>query len=86
VEPGLRRFLAVSAGQLVSTSGSALTAWAIPVWVYLQTGSLSWFGLTGMLAFLPVLVATPLGNYNPDWAIVFDGAQRWPDGELVFVS
>ena len=65
-EPGLRRFLTVSAGQLVSTSGSALTAWAIPVWVYAETGSLTWFGLTGMLAFLPVLVATPLAGAVAD--------------------
>ena len=64
--PTMRRFAAVSAGQLVSTVGSALTAWAIPVWVLRETGSVMLFSLTGVLAFIPLLVALPLAGAVAD--------------------
>jgi amino acid adenylation domain-containing protein len=64
--PTLRRFVTVASGQLVSTAGSALTAWAIPIWVLQRTGSLVWFGLTGMLAFIPMLLAMPLAGAVAD--------------------
>jgi surfactin synthase thioesterase subunit/MFS family permease len=57
VPPTMRRFAAVSVGQLVSTVGSALTAWAIPIWVLQNTGSVMLFSLTGVLAFIPLLLA-----------------------------
>ena len=38
--PTVRRFLAVAVGQLVSMTGSALTEFALPIWIYLQTGSI----------------------------------------------
>src|SRR5438552_15800829 len=37
--PSFGRFLAVALGQLVSITGSALTEFAIPIWIYLKTGS-----------------------------------------------
>jgi amino acid adenylation domain-containing protein len=52
--PSLGRFLAVAAGQLVSITGSALTEYAVPLWIYLRTGSLTsyataWiFGMVGL--------------------------------------
>jgi amino acid adenylation domain-containing protein len=60
--PSVRRFLAVAAGQLVSLTGSALTAWAIPVWVYLHTGSLVRFGLLAVVAILPGVLAAPVAG------------------------
>jgi amino acid adenylation domain-containing protein len=65
-EPTLRRFVTVATGQLVSTAGSALTAWAIPIWILQRTGSLIWFGLTGMMAFVPMLLAMPLAGAVAD--------------------
>jgi len=64
--PSMRRFAAVSAGQLVSLAGSALTGWAIPVWIYTTTGSLATFGLTGVAAIVPILLGTPLAGAVAD--------------------
>jgi surfactin synthase thioesterase subunit len=66
VSPGVRRFLALAAGQLVSMTGSALTQWAVPVWVYLTTRSLLWFGLSGVVAYLPALLALPVAGTVAD--------------------
>ncbi|GAB1510324.1 non-ribosomal peptide synthetase/MFS transporter [Actinophytocola sp. KF-1] len=66
VQPGVRRFLAVAAGQLISLTGSALTQWAVPVWVYLTTGSLLWFGLAGLIAYLPALLTLPVAGAVAD--------------------
>jgi len=65
-EASPRRFAAVSAGQLISLAGSTLTGWAIPVWIYLTTGSLATFGLTGVATIVPILVATPLAGAVAD--------------------
>ena len=62
----LRRFAAVAAGQLVSSTGSALTAFAIPIWVLQHTGSLLFYGLMAALAFLPLVVATPIAGAVAD--------------------
>ena len=66
VQPSMRRFAVVSAGQLVSAAGSALTSWAIPVWIYLTTGSLLLFGLSGVVAVIPILLATPVAGAVAD--------------------
>ncbi|MEV0841761.1 amino acid adenylation domain-containing protein [Actinocatenispora sera] len=62
VKPDLRRFVAVAAGQLVSLLGSSLTSWAIPIFVYLATGSLSKLGLLGVLGLVPGLLVSPLAG------------------------
>jgi len=61
-EPSMRRFASVAAGQLVSMTGSALTAWAIPVWIYLQTGSLAKFSLFAVSGLVPSLLIGPLAG------------------------
>src|SRR5574341_52920 len=58
----MRRFLTIAFGQLVSLTGSALTQWAVPVWIHLQTGSLARYGLLPVLALLPGLLAAPLAG------------------------
>ncbi|GAA3194176.1 amino acid adenylation domain-containing protein [Actinocorallia longicatena] len=60
VRPGMGRFLAVAAGQMVSMVGTALTEYAIPLWTYLQTGSLARFTVFALVATLPGLVAAPV--------------------------
>ncbi|MEV4840310.1 amino acid adenylation domain-containing protein [Nonomuraea sp. NPDC049486] len=59
-EPGMRRFLAVSAFQLLSMVGTAVTDFAIPIWVYTTTGSLLNFALLVALAIMPGVLAAPL--------------------------
>jgi MFS family permease len=54
------RFLTVAAGQMISMVGTALTEYAIPLWTYLQTGSLARFTVFALVALLPGLIAAPL--------------------------
>ncbi|MFI7029854.1 amino acid adenylation domain-containing protein [Microbispora rosea] len=60
--PSMRRFLVVAAGQLVSMTGSALTEFAIPLWIYLTTGSLARFALFSVLGLLPGMLVAPLAG------------------------
>ncbi len=60
-QPSLRRFLAVAAGQLCSITGSALTEFAVPLWIYLRTGSLKWYALAWIVGMLGLLVAPVAG-------------------------
>jgi amino acid adenylation domain-containing protein len=59
-EPGMRRFMAVAAAQLVSMTGTAVADFAIPAWIYLTTGSLLDFALFTALSIMPGVVAAPL--------------------------
>ncbi|MDG6109855.1 non-ribosomal peptide synthetase [Dactylosporangium aurantiacum] len=61
-EPSLGRFLAVAAGQLVSIVGSALTEFAIPLWIYLQTGSLVRFAVFAVLGLVPGMLVAPVAG------------------------
>ncbi|MBO4207992.1 non-ribosomal peptide synthetase/MFS transporter [Micromonospora echinofusca] len=58
--PGLGRFLTVAVSQLVSFTGTALTDFALPLWVYLTTGSLAQFAVFMMLAIVPGVFVAPL--------------------------
>ncbi|MEV6814272.1 amino acid adenylation domain-containing protein [Micromonospora sp. NPDC051296] len=60
--PSLRRFGLVAAGQIVSGMGTALTTFAIPLWIYMQTGSLARFALFAVLALMPGLLISPLAG------------------------
>jgi amino acid adenylation domain-containing protein len=60
-QPSLRRFLAVATGQLCSITGSALTEFAVPLWIYLKTGSLRWYALAWIVGMLGLLVAPVAG-------------------------
>ncbi|QFY08857.1 amino acid adenylation domain-containing protein [Nonomuraea phyllanthi] len=70
-QPSMRRFLGVAAGQLVSIVGSALTGFALPIWIYLTTGSLAQFALLAVLNLVPGMVVAPLAG-----AIVDRGDRR----------
>jgi len=64
----MRRFGTVAAGQLISMAGSALTGWAIPVWIYLRTGSLAQFTLFAVSGLVPALLVGPLAGAVVDRA------------------
>ncbi|GAA3446648.1 non-ribosomal peptide synthetase [Planomonospora venezuelensis] len=59
-EPSMRRFMVVALAQLVTMTGTAITDFAIPVWIYLATGSLVDFALFTALSIMPGVVAAPL--------------------------
>ncbi|MFG2569528.1 amino acid adenylation domain-containing protein [Streptomyces sp. NPDC048567] len=60
--PDAARFLAVVLGQLGSIVGSALTEFALPIWILLETGSLARFALYSVVAMLPGILVGPLAG------------------------
>ncbi|RVX39027.1 amino acid adenylation domain-containing protein [Nonomuraea polychroma] len=62
VRPSMGRFTLVAAGQLVSILGSALTEFAVPLWIYTTTGSLVNFALFAVLGLLPGMLVAPLAG------------------------
>ncbi|WDZ83591.1 non-ribosomal peptide synthetase/MFS transporter [Micromonospora cathayae] len=61
-QPSMARFGLVAAGQIVSSTGTALTNFAIPLWIYLETGSLARFALFAVIGLLPGLLVAPLAG------------------------
>ncbi|GLW71043.1 hypothetical protein Kpho02_33420 [Kitasatospora phosalacinea] len=61
-QPSMRRFLLVAGGQLVSITGSALTEFALPIWILVQTGSMARYALYAVVAMLPGILVGPLAG------------------------
>ena len=59
---GMRAFLVIWAGQAFSLLGSSLTAFALGVWVYQRTGSVTRFALIAFFASLPGLLLSPVAG------------------------
>jgi MFS transporter, DHA3 family, macrolide efflux protein len=57
---GMRTFLVVWLGEVVSMIGSDLTAFALGLWVYQHTGSITQFSLIILCAEVPGIVGSPL--------------------------
>jgi MFS transporter, DHA3 family, macrolide efflux protein len=55
----VRTFLRLWSGQAVSLVGSALTSFALGVWVYQETGSVTRLGVVYLLVFLPGILVAP---------------------------
>jgi MFS family permease len=66
VQPSLRRFFPVAASQLVSATGSAMTDFAVPLWIYTTTGSVAKFALLAVVGLVPGLLAAPLAGAITD--------------------
>ncbi|WP_326820140.1 non-ribosomal peptide synthetase/MFS transporter [Streptosporangium sp. NBC_01756] len=62
VEPSNSRFLSVAIGQLVSSTGSALTGFAVPVWLFDRTGSVTDLGLLWALTLLCGVAMLPIAG------------------------
>lgn len=60
--PSLGRFLTVASGQIVSMTGTALTEFALPIWAYLDTGSLLRFALFSVVGLLPGILVAPVAG------------------------
>lgn len=63
---GLRAFQLIWLGQLVSLIGSAITDFAVGIWVYQQTGSVMRFALIALSTVLPRLLIAPLAGVIVD--------------------
>lgn len=69
---GFRSFLLIWFGQTISLTGSGLTGFALGVWVYLRTGSVTQFALISLFTSLPGIVFSPFAG-----ALVDRWDRRW---------
>lgn len=58
----MKVFLQVWFGQLVSAIGSRLTGFAIGVWIYQQTGSVTQYALIYLFTYLPETLMSPIAG------------------------
>ena len=64
----MRTFLTVWIGQTISVVGTGLTTFALGVWVYQKTGSVTQFALISVMAYAPLIVLSPIaGVYVDRW-------------------
>lgn len=67
---GFRTFTVIYCGQLVSLVGSAMSGFALGVYLYLLTGSVTTLGIAVVLFLLPLIVVSPLGGSLVDrWGV-----------------
>lgn len=59
---GLGRFALVASSQLVSVAGTAITDFALPLWFYLQEGSVGLYAVLAALAIVPGILAAPVAG------------------------
>lgn len=62
VRPSLRTFVTIWIGQVISLFGSGLTTFAIGVWVYQRTGSVTLFTLIAVAASIPAVLLSPIAG------------------------
>jgi len=75
----MKTFIVIWTGQFVSLIGSGLTQFALGVWVYLETGSVTPLALVALFATIPHLVVAPFAGVLVDrWdrrtAMIFSDA------------
>src|SRR5690606_14694064 len=62
VPPGIPRFLAVALSQLITVTGSAMTEFAVPLWIYTTTGSVAQFALMAVVGLVPGMLTAPVAG------------------------
>lgn len=75
LDKGIRTFLTVWAGQVVSMLGSGLTAFALIVWVYQKTGEVTDLALISLFLVLPAIFIAPFAGavvdrYDRRWVMI----------------
>src|SRR6476661_5342709 len=71
----MRVFMLIWLGQLISLIGSGLTGFALGVWVYQRTGSVTQFALISLSTTLPFIAISPLAGvlvdrWNRRWLMI----------------
>lgn len=66
IAPGMRTFVTVWAGQLVSLLGTGMTRFALLIWAYQQTGAATTVALLGFFSFIPFIIISPLAGIVVD--------------------
>ncbi|MEO1374974.1 MAG: MFS transporter [Cyanobacteria bacterium J06635_10] len=72
---GMSIFFVVWLGQLVSLSGSSITNFALDVWVYQQTGSVTQLSFLMLFTALPLVIISPFAgilvdHWNRRWVMI----------------
>lgn len=62
----MKKFMTIWAGELISSIGSGMTAFAVSIYVYQLTGSATWVSLAALLAYLPTILLNPVGGILAD--------------------
>lgn len=62
----MRKFIIIWLGELTSGIGSGMTAFALSIYVYQATGSVSLVSVISLAAFLPTILLSPLGGVLAD--------------------
>lgn len=63
---GLRAFMVLWVGQLVSLLGTGMTRFALTIWVWEQTGEVTSLALMGLFSFTPGIILSPLAGVLVD--------------------
>jgi MFS family permease len=74
---GMRTFVILWVGQMISLLGSNLNGFALGVWVYQRTTSVTQFTLIGVFAAVPSLIISPIAGTLVD---------RWDRRRVLLVS
>lgn len=59
----MKKFMMIWFSNLVFSIGSGMTAFALSIYVYQLTGSVSYVSLVTLLAFLPTILLSPMGVF-----------------------
>lgn len=62
----MKKFMTIWVGEFISSIGSGMTAFAVAIYVYQQTASVTLVSLVALLAFLPMIVLSPVGGILAD--------------------
>lgn len=62
----MKKFLVIWVGELISCIGSGMTAFALSMYVYQMTGSVSYVSLVTLLAYMPTILLSPIGGVLAD--------------------
>lgn len=62
----MKKFIFIWIGELISGIGSGMTAFALSVYVYQATGSVSLVSVIAVASFLPTILLSPLGGVLAD--------------------
>lgn len=62
----MKKFMTIWIGELISSIGSGMTAFAVAIYVYQLTGSATLVSVTALLAYLPTILLNPVGGILAD--------------------
>jgi len=62
----MKKFMIIWAGELIANIGSGMTAFALAVYVYQMTGSVTWVSAVTLMAYLPTVLLNPIGGILAD--------------------